>query len=116
MMGGPPRTVAADACRGDSLPSFLGGGLGGEDGPHLWWDNRDKSLERPSVLVAVDAAVLDRVPHLPRLQLDLHDQDLVSVVCLHEDQPWRAAARVLEDCLDDRGVASAVAAVDTLRG
>jgi hypothetical protein len=100
---GPPRTVIANACLGDGLPSFLGGGLVGEDRHHLWHDGRVKSLEGTPVLVEVDVTMPEGIPHLLHLQLDLHDRAPIGVVHLPEHQPRCAPAGVLEDRLNDKG-------------
>ena len=77
------------------------GGLIGKDVWHLRWDGCKKRLKGTPVLVVVDVAVLDRIPHLSRLQLDLHDRALVCVVRLRKHRSQHAAAGVLVDRLDD---------------
>jgi hypothetical protein len=44
---------------------------------------------------------LDIIPKLSCLQLNLHQQAPVVVVCLSEHRPWRAPTKLLVDTLDD---------------
>jgi hypothetical protein len=44
---------------------------------------------------------LDSIPELSCLQLHLHQQALIVVVCLGEHRPWHAPNGLLDDALDD---------------
>jgi hypothetical protein len=81
---------------------MLGGGLVGKGSSQLWRDGGEDSLERPPVIVEIDDAVLDGIPELPGLHLDLHQQRSLMVVRLGEHQPRHPHSRILVDSMHDR--------------
>jgi hypothetical protein len=65
---GLANAVAVDACRSDGVASLLGSPLVGKRELHLGRDCGDEGIQRPSILMVVDVAVLDYLPHVPHLE------------------------------------------------
>jgi hypothetical protein len=68
----PANPINADVYCSDGVPRLLGGGLVSEVSSQLSRNSGEDSLERPQVIVEVDNAVLDGVPELSGLHLDLN--------------------------------------------
>ena len=75
----PAHMISTDACCVDRFPFQLCRSLVGEGGAELGGDGGAQHLQRPTIVVVVDAADVNRLPQPPGLQLDLHQQAPVVV-------------------------------------
>jgi hypothetical protein len=79
--------VAADACRSDGVPGLLGSLLLCERELHLGRDCSNEGVHRPSILIEIEVAVVDRLPQVPHLEPDPHDRGPLDIVGLGEGRP-----------------------------
>ena len=82
-----------------SQASF-GSPLVGKRELHLGWDYSDEGIQRPSILVVVDVAVPDYLPHVPHLELYPHHRSPLDVVGLGEGRPPTVGADVPDNSLE----------------
>src|SRR3954471_1859035 len=89
LQGGLAGAVAAYAGCSDGVPSLLGSPLVGKRELHFGRDCSDEGGQRASILMVVDVAMLDRLPHVPHLEPDPHDRGPLDVVGFGEGRPPR---------------------------
>jgi hypothetical protein len=92
--------VAADACCSDGIPDLLGSPLLGKQELHLGRDCSNEGIKRPSILVVVDVAVPNCLPHVPHLEPYPHHHSPLDIVGLGEGRPPTARANVPDNSLD----------------
>jgi hypothetical protein len=92
--------VAADACRSDGIPSLLGSPLLRKRELHLGWDCSNEGIQRPSILVVIDVAVPNCLPHVPQLEPYAHHRGPLDVVGLGEGRPPAVETDVPDNDLD----------------
>jgi hypothetical protein len=85
-MCGLAGAVATDACRNDSVPSLLGSPLLKKQELHLGRDYNNEDIQRPSILVVIDIAVPNCLPHVSHLEPYPHRRSPPDVVGLGEDR------------------------------
>uniref|UniRef100_I1QNM9 DUF4220 domain-containing protein n=1 Tax=Oryza glaberrima TaxID=4538 RepID=I1QNM9_ORYGL len=91
--------VATDACRSDGVLGLLGSPLLGKRELHLGRDCSNEGILRPSILVVVDVAVPNCLPHVPHLEPHPHDRSPLDVGCLGEGRPPTVGADFPDDGL-----------------
>ena len=87
--------IAADACCSNGVPSLLGSPLAGKRELHLGQDCSDEGIQCPLILVVVDVAVPDCLPHVQHLKSHLHHRSPLNIVGLGEGRPPTTKANVL---------------------
>src|SRR3954471_10574455 len=73
LQSGLASAVAAYAGCSDGVPSLLGSPLVGKRELHLGRDCGDEGVQLRSILMVVDVAMLDRLPHVLHMEPDPHD-------------------------------------------
>jgi hypothetical protein len=92
--------VAADVCRSDGVPSLLGSSFLKKRELHLGRDCSNEGIQRPSILVVIDVAVPNWLPHVPHLEPYPHHRSPLDVVGLGEGRPPAAGTDVPDNVLD----------------
>jgi hypothetical protein len=92
--------VVADACRSDGVPGLLGSPLLGNRELHLRQDSSNEGIQRPSILIVVDAAISNCFPHVPHLESYPHHRAPLDVVGLGEGRSSNAGTDVPDNGLD----------------
>jgi hypothetical protein len=92
--------VAADACRSDGVPSLLGSPLLRKRELHLRPDCSNEGIQRPSILVVIDIAVSNCLPHVPHLEPYPHHRGPLDIVGLGEGRPPAAETDIPDNALD----------------
>jgi hypothetical protein len=92
--------VPADACRSDDVSGLLGSPLLRKRELYLRRDCNNEGIQRPSILIVIDVAVLNCFPHVPHLQPYPHRRGSLDVVGLGEGRPPTAGIDVPDNGLD----------------
>ena len=85
--------IAVDACCSDGVPSLLGSSIVRKRELHLERDCSNKGIQRLSILVVVDVAVLDCLPHVPHLEPH-------TFISLGESRPPTTRANIPDNSLE----------------
>jgi hypothetical protein len=93
-------TVAADAYRSDGVPSLLGSPLLRKRELHLGRDCSNEDIQRPSILIVIDVAISNCLPHVPHLEPYPHHHGPLNVVGLGEGRPPAIGTDVPDNGLD----------------
>jgi hypothetical protein len=92
--------AAADVCHSDGVPSLLGSSFLKKRELHLGRDCSNEGIQRPSILVVIDVAVPNWLPHVPHLEPYPHHRSPLDVVDLGEGRPPAAGTDVPDNVLD----------------
>jgi hypothetical protein len=78
-------SVIADAHHLDAVPCVLRRGLDGKRGDHVGWHSTSDHIEHRAVHLELGVSLVNHPPQRSRLQLDLHEERPLIVVCLRQD-------------------------------
>jgi hypothetical protein len=92
--------VTADVCCSDDIPCIIGSPLLRKRELHLGRDCSNEGIQRPSIIVVVDVAILNCFSHVPHLQSYPHHRGPLDVVDLGEGRPPAAGTDVPDNGLD----------------
>jgi hypothetical protein len=92
--------VAADACRSDGIPSLLGSLLLRKRELHLRRDCSNEGIQRPSILIVINVAISNCLPHVLHLEPYPHHRGSFDVVGLGEGRSPAVRTGVPDNGLD----------------
>jgi hypothetical protein len=91
---------AADMCRSDGVPSLLDSPLLSKRELHLGRDYSNEDIQRPSILVVINVAISNYLPHVPHLEPYSHHHGPLDVVGLGEGRSLAVGTDVPDNGLD----------------